>query len=149
MRGTFPDCLFKFQCIFSKFASILICTFCPKLRKQGDKSPALSLFVHIVSLNLPIWHKMDWYIFHNLHCAKYARIRVSSDPYFLEQSQNRRVFPYTGKYESEKTHLLAYFSHWQQYLFFQICNTAKEVVDKKVKPLLKTFPGNFYVELRI
>ena len=44
-----------------------------------------------------------------IHCIKYARIQVFTDPYSPVLGQNLRFFSYTGKYGSVKTHILAYF----------------------------------------
>ena len=42
------------------------------------------------------------------HCCKYAKI--FSGTYFHVQGDNHSFCPYTGKFESEKTHILAYFT---------------------------------------
>ena len=47
------------------------------------------------------------------HCVEHTRIQVYCKPYFPVQAHNRRFRPYTSKYESEKTHILAYFTWWK------------------------------------
>ena len=53
-----------------------------------------------------------YFIGHLLHCIKYARIRVSPDPYFPVYGHNRRFSPHTGKYGSVKTRILVYFTQF-------------------------------------
>ena len=43
-----------------------------------------------------------------IYCVKYARITVSSNPYFSVYRQNQQFCPHTGKYGSEETRTLAY-----------------------------------------
>ena len=70
------------------------------------------------------------------HCVKYARIRVFSDPYFPVLRQNRRFCLYTGKYATEETRAMAYFTGCLLLLFFTVYYESK-LPDSTMVPQLQ------------
>ena len=50
-------------------------------------------------------------------CVKYERIRVFSNPYFPVLKHNLQFWPYTGKFATEKTPFLSYFTLWIQIMY--------------------------------
>ena len=52
--------------------------------------------------------RIFWPIIFANYCVKYAKMNFFSDPYFLVKGQTRWCCPYTEKYRSKKTRILAF-----------------------------------------
>ena len=106
--------------LFQKFTTLLtfnvIRDFCLRLRiimirNFSEHFSGVEKIQQSNSFKLSVFNLSEK-IFRSINCVKYARIRVFSDQYFPVKEQNWKFCAYMGKYGSEKTHILPYFTQW-------------------------------------